>query len=311
MQVTVCIATYRRAEGLRRLLGGIDGLTFRKSLPPGVRIVVVDNDPEGSASEVCEELVPKLGWPLSYHAEPRRGISYARNTAISRAGDEADFIACIDDDEVPEPNWLDELLHVQLSYDADVVSGPVLPYFPDPVPAWILRGKFFEQAFEHPRYPTGQELEVTATSNVLIRAKIFEETGLTFDERLALTGGEDVHFFARVRRAGYKIVHADEAVVREWIPGSRANARWILKRAYRVGNAHTLTEEYLGSDPRTRAVRIAKGCGRIAQGALLLPASLPVLFLSGRWMLVRSLLYICRGAGMLAGMIGVRFEEYR
>ncbi len=311
MHVTVCIATYRRAEGLRRLLEGIDGLTFRKADPPEVRIVVVDNDPAGSASGVCKGLAPKLGWPLDYHAEPRRGISYARNTAVARAREGANFIACIDDDEVPEPGWLDELLHVQRSYAADVVSGPVLPYFPDPVPAWVVRGGFFEQAFEHPRYPTGRELEVTATSNVLIRAGIFEETGLLFDERLALTGGEDVHFFARVRRAGYKIVHADDAVVHEWIPGSRANARWVLRRAYRVGNAHTLIEEYLGSDKRTRAVRIAKGCGRIVQGVLLMPLSLPVLFLSGRWMFVQSLLYICRGAGMLAGMIGVRFEEYR
>lgn len=311
MSVTVCIATYRRVEGLRRLLEAIRGLTFQRCAPLRLRVVVIDNDPAGSASAVCEELAPTLGWPLEYHVEPRRGISYARNTAIARAGEGTDFIACVDDDEVPEPRWLDELLHVQRSYDADVVSGPVLPYFPEPVPGWVLKGKFFEQDFEHPRYETGQVLEVTATSNVLIRARIFREAGLTFDERLGLTGGEDIHFFVRVHRAGYKIVHADDALVYEWIPESRANARWILRRAYRLGNSHTLSEEYLGSTPKTRAVRAVKGGGRVVQGLLLLPPSLLVLALWGRWTFIQSLLYICRGAGMLAGLVGVRFEEYR
>ena len=46
-----------------------------------------------------------------------------------------------------------------------------------------------------------------------------------FDERMALSGGSDVELFRRFAAQGHSIVWADEAVVFEWVPRSRANAR--------------------------------------------------------------------------------------
>lgn len=312
MKVAVCVVTYRRPDGLERVLRGLDRLRFEKVEISNMRVVVVDNDPGESASAICEKLAPEIGWPLEYHTEPRRGISQARNRAVACAAAlDADFLAFVDDDEVPEPSWLDELLFVQRSYAADVVGGPVLPYFYEPVPYWVVKGKFFEQSFERPRYPTGHLLKLTAAGNVLIRTRTFEEVGEYFDEELGLTGGEDTLFFARVYEAGYKLVWADEAVVYEWTPGSRANARWILRRAYRLGNSRSLYERYSKAGASVRAVRTVKGGGRIVQGLLLLPVCALLAPLRGRHVLVKPLIHLCRGAGMLAGLIGVRYEEYR
>lgn len=311
MRVAVCITSYRRPEGLRRLLEGLNGLVLNRVRPSSVRIIVVDNDPEGSASVLCEEMRPNLRWPIEYHIELKRGISQARNTAVALAVRDSDSMAFIDDDEVPEPLWLDELLHVQRSYEADVVCGPVLPYFYEPVPAWVVKGKFFEQAFERPRYPTGHLLELAATNNVLMRVEMLKKMTKLFDERLGLTGGEDVDFFARVYRAGYKIVWSDDALVREWTPRSRTNAKWILLRSFRLGYAASLHEMYSGSGVSTKVVRIAKGVGRILQGLVLVPLSIPLSFFQGLHKLVKPLQYVCRGIGMLAGLVGVRYEEYR
>lgn len=312
MKVAACVVTYHRLDGLERLLRSFDSLRFEKVDVPDVKIVVVDNDPEGSASEICEKLASELGCPLEYHLEARRGISHARNRAVlCAAALNADFLAFVDDDEVPEPSWLDELLFVQRSYAADVVGGPVLPHFYEPVPDWIVKGKLFEQPFERPRYPTGQLLQLTAAGNVLIRTKMFEEMDEYFDERLGLTGGEDTHFFTQVHGAGYRIVWADEAVVHEWTPRSRASASWILKRAYRLGNASSLYEMYSRAGALTRAVRFAKGSGRIVQGILLIPGGALLSIVWGHHLLLKPLIYIVRGAGMLTGLIGVRYEEYR
>jgi succinoglycan biosynthesis protein ExoM len=309
MQVDVCVVTFRRPEGLERLLEGLNKLAFEKlELPPNIEIVVVDNDSAGSAYAVCERLASRLRWPLKYYIEPHRGISQARNKAIANVRTNVDFIALIDDDEVPEPLWLDELLYVQQVYAADVVGGPVLPRFHEQVPDWIIKGKFFgENPLERPRYPTGHVVKFAASGNSLIHAQLFRETSLRFDPLRGLTGGEDTHFFRQLYNAGYKMVWADAALVYEYIPESRTNLRWLLKRAYRMGlglGRHSLENE---SRFAGRATRTIKGSGRIVQGSLLVLSSVAL----GKVTFVKGLQSISRGIGMIAGLIGIRYEIYR
>lgn len=149
MRISIGIITYLRPAGLERLLRSLNALTFEYP-PPELDVVVVDNDPNASARAVCERFRPASRWPLTYVTEPRRGIPQARNRVVQEAAD-ANFIAFIDDDEVPTPDWLNRLLHAQRTYSADVVSGPVLPVFPDEGMHWMARSGFFDR----PRYPTG------------------------------------------------------------------------------------------------------------------------------------------------------------
>ena len=48
-----------------------------------------------------------------HRVEGRRGIPQARNAAVAVALERADFVAFIDDDEVPSPLWLAELLRLR------------------------------------------------------------------------------------------------------------------------------------------------------------------------------------------------------
>lgn len=302
MKIAICIITYNRPEGLARLLNSLGAISFAKCEKPLLELIVVDNDVSGTAMQLCQEMRSGFKWPLNCFIEVKRGISYARNKAIESVSDDAGFVAFIDDDEVPEPYWLDELLYVQYKYNADVVTGPVLPYFTGDVSKWIQRGGFFERE----RHPTGHFISYARTGNVLIRSKIFNDLG-RFDERFALTGGEDTHFFMRVHRAGFKIVWSDAAIVYEWVPESRMNAKWILQRAFRVGNTDGLCEIYLSSSLLVRIVWTARGFARISKGLLRIPA----VFLFGRHQLVKSLRSIFHGAGTIAGIVGIKYEEYR
>src|SRR5215217_6070414 len=119
--VSVCVATFRRQLGLERVLRGLDLLVFEKSRRPELEILVIDNDPEGSAREVVESLRSAVRWPLRYEHEPRRGLSHVRNAAMASARTRSSLVAFIDDDEEPTPEWLDELLAVRADLDADVV----------------------------------------------------------------------------------------------------------------------------------------------------------------------------------------------
>ena len=305
MQVAICIITCKRSEGLKRLLHGLNQLEFKLCKTPSVQIIVVDNDKDGSAYQLCQQMNLQIKWGLKYCIEERRGIPFARNKAINCAGQnfEFDFLAFIDDDEVPHKSWLDELLHAQNLYSADVVSGPVLPYFNQSVPDWIYKGKFFERL----RYPTGHLLEGAATNNVLISREILQKMQPCFDERLALTGGSDLHFFRRVYNEGYKLVWADNALVSEWIPASRANLVWLLKRNYRLGITESFCEVDLNPSFIVKAICIFKGLRRIIKGTLLIPLSL----IWGQHEFFRTLRYIYHSFGMLVGVTGKKYQEYR
>lgn len=302
MRVAVCVITCRRPEGLQRLLCALNDLTFR-SEPPDIEVIVVDNDADNSAASVCDSLRRDLNWPLRYEVEPQRGIPFARNRAVARAADTADFVSFIDDDEVPQPSWLDELLAVQRVYNADVVTGPVVPRFPEGVPDWVVK----ERVFELDRHPTGHRLDKAYTHNVLVRVGVFKAMDTVFPGHMALTGGSDTHFFKRVHRAGFSIVWADEAVVSEWIPSSRTRLRWVLQRAYRVGNSAGLVEADLNRSVSSRVRFILNAYAKFAEGILYLP----LLFLVGRRAAVHTMRRMCQVAGMLAGLAGRRYEEYR
>lgn len=300
MKVAIGITTFRRPHGLARLLDSLAQLTFRDDRPD-LYVVVVDNDAGASARDVCR--ASGSGLDLRYVVEPRQGTSFGRNRAIAAAGDAYDFLAMIDDDEAAQADWLERLLAAQRAFAADVVAGPVDPVFPAGTPGWIVRGGFFRRR----RHCTGQLLDVAYAGNVLIRANVLRRREKHFDERFALTGGEDSHFFRRLAKEGCRLVWADDARVREWIPVSRATASWLIRRAFRSANTMALIDVDLSARSGVRLVVAAKGLVWLAAGLVGLPAGLVL----GRATLVKAARHIAYGAGLLLGLCGVRYREYR
>jgi succinoglycan biosynthesis protein ExoM len=303
MLVSICIITYQRPEGLRQLLAAIERLTFERIEPPQIEVVVIDNDRAGAAGEFCDRLRAEFRWPLVCGIETQRGISYARNRAIATASAAAEFLVAIDDDEVPEPQWLEQLLLVQQQYRADVVAGPVLPRFSPDAPRWVQQGGFFDL----PRFQTGESIKVAFAGNVLVRASILKKLEKPFDERFALTGGEDSDLFMRLYQAGSKMVWADEAIAYESIPATRTTRKYILQRGYRSWGTHSLLERELYPSLRVQSIRAIKGLGLIAIGLVRLVPSL----VQGKHALVKALRSIYRGCGTIAGLLGIHYEEYR
>jgi succinoglycan biosynthesis protein ExoM len=300
--VQICILTFRRPEGLGRLLDSLTGLTLEGE-EAEVEILVVDNDPEQSALSVCQSRQQWLRWRLRYVVEPRRGIPQARNAAVRSVMGRADFLVFLDDDEVPDPIWMSELLRVQRTYGADVVTGPVFPHIQGPVSTYIVKGGFFEP----PRHLTGARLDRAYTNNVLVRVTVFAQMPALFDERLSLAGGSDSHFFRRVARAGFKIIWAGDARVEEWVPRSRMTLRWILRRAYRTGNTAALCDRDLELSRYRRGVLLLRAVASATRALLMLPVSL----LTGWHVAIEKMREICRGLGYMAGAVGARYEEYR
>jgi glycosyltransferase involved in cell wall biosynthesis len=300
VRVAVCVVTFRRPAGLGRALLSLEELVFDASRRVDVEIVVVDNDPDESARATVEASAHSR-FPVRYAVEPRRGIPFARNTAVARA-DDPDFVAFLDDDEWAEPSWLDELLSAQVRTGADVVAGPVLASFDVTPPRWLQRANYFAAL----DYGELEQMHFANTGNVLVGAHVFRDVEPPFSERYAATGGEDTHFFLRAVQRGYRIVWAPAARVNESVTPERMRVAWILRREFRRGA--TLSMCLLDLEPswRRRLKRIGHGSARITIGAALTALGL----IGGQRVAFAGLRQGAFGGGLLFGLTGRGFAEY-
>jgi succinoglycan biosynthesis protein ExoM len=240
MTIAVCVCTCDRPNSLQALLNVLAEMKLGQLHPSELFFVVVDNRPDGRAQAVCDQAQARLPGPL-YFAEVReRGISFARNRAISTAlAQGAQWIAFIDDDDRPRPDWLLHLVDWQQVTGADLVHG--IWQLPDNfrIPK-SLRGIEFLKPPKFDRMNRWGTPSGAGTCNVLISRKVVEnlgQTGEVFRPEFALTGSEDTDLFIRARHAGFSFAVAlDSIVFRNW-DVTRLTWRGILRRAFRIGSS--------------------------------------------------------------------------
>jgi succinoglycan biosynthesis protein ExoM len=278
--VTVCVCTYRRPDVLGRLLGELATQETRGLFTYSV--VVVDNDRDRSAQLVVSALATTYPAPLAYCVEPQRSIARARNRAIDCA--EGEFVAFIDDDELPIRIWLLTLLTVCVERGVDGVLGPVKPIYETAPPRWLTLGKFYER----PDHPTGLVIEGSQgrTGNVLLRRSLFSPGAVAF--RPEFVTGEDQDFFRRSIAAGHVFIWSREAIAYEIVPRPRWKRTYILRKALMRGTYSVL-------EPTAGALDAAKSLVAVC----VYTAMLPLLFLGGQHHLMRYLDKLCYHAGKL------------
>ncbi len=224
--ISICICTYCRPGRLTLLL---DHLKAQREPPAVVELVIVDNDAGGSAREIVSGA--HLVWPVQYDVEPIKNISLARNRAVALA--RGDWIAFVDDDEMPQEAWLSQLHATAVRCGADGVMGPVVSVVPATAPGWIRRGDFFIR----PRHVTGAQVPPNELrmGNALVDSSWLRRFDGPFDPAYGLTGGEDSDLLMRIADAGARFVWCDEAVVFEPVAPERLCVAWLLRRAHRGG----------------------------------------------------------------------------
>jgi succinoglycan biosynthesis protein ExoM len=303
VHLAVCICTCKRPQGLLRTLRALDALRF-PSAAPDLALVVIDNDAQGSARATVDGARTQLRWPVVYEVEPRQGIPFARNACLRVAfAHGAQLVAFIDDDETPASSWLAELLQALEREQADVVTGPVVPMLPEPIPDWVQRGAFFTPS----QHATGTRLDRAFTNNVLLRREVIERLPVWFDERMALTGGSDTHLFQRLARAGASIVWCAEALVYDHVPASRVTPEWLIQRWYRVGTVTTFVRMDLQPKPKALLTTAAASARAGVVGTALCAAGV----ITGKHVRVKGARWLAYGAGLVAGLRGARYEEYK
>lgn len=283
--VSVCICTYKRPELLKRLLEGLGeqdtGGLFTFS------IVIVDNDRSESAKRVVEEFTAASSIRATYCVEPRQNIALARNKAIENA--KGDFVAFIDDDEMPAAKWLSNLFTVRNAYNVAGVLGPVKPYFEHEPPQWVRKGNFFER----PTYRTGYRIGMweARTGNVLFVQSILDGVLEPFRSEFG-TAGEDIDFFRRMMEKGDVFIWCDEAVVHELVPPERCTRKYVLRKSFLRGS------NFL-KHPTDRAKNLLKSFAAVP----LYGMALPFILLAGEHHFMKYLVKFCDHSGRILTLL--------
>jgi GT2 family glycosyltransferase len=306
VRVGICINTFRRHEQLATLLAAIGRLRFSRVERPDVDVVVVNNDVETGVGEVLEAARATLWFPLHGLDEPQRGIPQARNRGVRHAfALGADCVALLDDDEWPEPDWLDHLLDGARQTGADLIQGRVVPEFLHPPPAWALAWATFDVGRDESSMTTGQSLGHASTNNLLIRREVFERVGF-FDEWWETQGGDDTEFTLRAARYGLRIAWWPAAIAHEWIPRTRTTLRWVLRRAFRSGNTYGLICRRLSGTGQSHAFLLAVALIEVMFAAFRFPWPL----IGGRSAAIRTLRTLCYALGNLGGVLQFKYREH-
>ncbi|WP_040168199.1 glycosyltransferase family 2 protein [Microbacterium gorillae] len=299
--LVIAIPTLRRPALLDRLLSALPSQLDALSAQHDVsgRVIVLDNDPDASAAEVAQR------HGVQCVAVPAPGLAAVRNAALDAATVD-DALVFIDDDEVPADGWLAALTGPWVRGEAEVVSGRVESTFPHADP-WIEAGGFFRRV----RFDAGAAMPFAATNNLLLDVAAVRASGVRFDAKFGLSGGEDIDLTRRLVSGGARIVSCPDALVYDVVPADRMTRAWVLRRAFRVGTTAVRGQVATATGARAIAVRLrGAGVGAARVGAGLARRA---------WGLVRRDIthdargarLTARGAGMVAGALGVTYREYR
>lgn len=298
---SVCIATYKRPETLKMLLLSL----FEQELPnrTQLEIIVVDNDPQKSASKVISSLSLLSPVEIKYLVQPIKNISLTRNKAVHAAS--GSYLFFVDDDEVVSPVWVSKLLGTRETYQSDGVVGPVIPIFNDETPDWMKESSlFYGQIYNK---ETGVEIETVYTNNSMVRSSLLKNIDGPFDPEYGNSGGEDTHLFQKLRREGARFVFCREAQVYEALPSGRTNVSYLLKRALKSGNNYFKWQFDSGPfQGKSKIPTLLKATLYAIAGSFLMLLNVP-----NRTRMMYWLMKVVQNFGKILGGCGFHYKMYK
>jgi GT2 family glycosyltransferase len=219
LSLTVAICTHERPVELRRAL-----LSLQRQVDRDFTLLIVDNAPSSQAtSKLIDELELEN---CTYVIEPRLGLSRARNKATLEI--RSDLVACIDDDEVADPEWT---YRIKQGFSHErapaAIAGMIVPAELEHEAqirfeqyGGFNKGRTLDPQVLHAGSPTVRSPlyplpSVGSGGNMAFRMEALRRIG-KFDERLGAGtrthAGEETRAFASLLRNGETVLYWPQAI---------------------------------------------------------------------------------------------------
>jgi GT2 family glycosyltransferase len=235
--LSVCICTHDRPQAVARCLAALGPQAA------GLELLVIDSASSAAAARALRHVVAMAAGARLIRLD-RPGLSRARNAGAAAAT--APWIAYLDDDATPAPDWaLQARAAIATAPDAAMIGGRVLPVWGAPLPRWWpprLRGVLSiveaegSAPYGAPELPPGLG---PCGANLLVRAAPLRAAGGFVEalgrDRDALLSDEETELATRLRANGLALRYDSRPAVDHDIAAARLTPGWLLSRMHWQG----------------------------------------------------------------------------
>lgn len=249
MNLSVIIPTHNRGALLERTLRSISTQIYPKD---SFEVIIVDDRSTDNTRDVVTAASGVLR-QVRFVSSERPGLHEGRNLGLRLAN--SDILVYADDDIDAFPGWLEGIAMSFTDDQVGLVGGKNLPNYESPPPAWLEKfwvtvqeGKYItyfslldfgdEIRVVNPQYVFGCNFSVR--KSIVQDAKGFHPDALP-SSMIRYRGDGETHVARHAQRMGYKAIYNPNASVMHWVPTSRMNFEYLLKRSFAEGITQSYT----------------------------------------------------------------------
>lgn len=256
---------------LPNLCEALELVKVQSQLPSQI-VVVVNGD------EHLSRLVRDAVGDVTIVVCPQLGVSFARELGLATAT--GDIVAFIDDDALPSPNWLEQLVKPFADDNVMMTSGWIVPKWVTSRPRWFPDEFLWVVGCSYEGLPeSGAVIRNPIGASMAIRKSIIDDVGM-FESRLGRNsadgnGCEETEYAIRAhqRFPEMVVIHAADSLVEHLVPAGRTTLRYFFTRCWREGRSKAILVDIAGRSDSLSAERnyvrstlprgVAKGLRRV------------------------------------------------
>jgi glycosyltransferase involved in cell wall biosynthesis len=232
-KISVIVCTYNRAKLLSTALSSLEEQALDESR---YEVLVINNNSTDGTQELALEFVARHR-NFSVIVENSQGLSHARNRGWKEA--KGEYVAYIDDDCKPPPQWLTVGFNTINNHEADVFGGPYYPFYVSNKPRWWKDSYRTREHAEKARFlRTNEKL---SGGNIFFRRSLLE-TSPGFNSGLGMSGkriglGEEdaLLMYLHGAKPGLRVYYEPTLFVYHLVHPNKMTLKWAIRKRFAEG----------------------------------------------------------------------------
>lgn len=245
VDISIVIPTYKRKEGLKSCLKSL----FEQEFPSGrYEIIVVDDGADGAVEKMVKDLKADFA-QLRYFRQEHLGPAVARNLGVRNS--QGSIVGFIDDDCTVYKDWVKLMFEAHQKNPEIAAVGGLTVTASGRTPVLVSQ---FLSTCSIETYLNGKwEVIFFPTCNVSLKKQIFDK--FSFDEKFPLPGGEDLEFFWRLFKGGYRFIWDKNIKTIHYRLDTSIS---FFKQAYIYGRGNLLVQHLHQDQPLLKELKTGK-----------------------------------------------------